>query len=188
MDKGQLTQDGLICADAIPAMIWFSDADGLRTYFNRSWLEFTGRTSQQEVCNGWTEGIRPDDVRQCLATYRSSMQSGRRFTVEYRLRRADGEYRWILSQGEPRLVNGKVEGYVGSSVDITDQKASERIGSLLAAVVQSSDDAIVTKDLNGIITSWNTSAQRIFGYTEDEVLGKPITILIPPSVEIGSTN
>jgi PAS domain S-box-containing protein len=178
-----MTQDGMICADAIPAMVWFSNADGLRTYFNRAWLEFTGRTLQQESGNGWTEVIHPDDARQCLDTYHSAIQSGRGFTMEYRLRRADGEYRWILSQGEPRRVNGEMEGFVGSAVDITDQKATERIGSLLAAVVQSSDDAIVTKDLNGIITSWNTSAQRIFGYTEEEVLGKPITILIPPELQ-----
>jgi PAS domain S-box-containing protein len=104
--------------------------------------------------------------------------------MEYRLRRADGEYRWVLSHGKPRVSDdGVLRGYVGSCVDITEQKSFEGAGARLAAIVQSSDDAIITKDLNGIIASWNTSAERIFGYTEQEVMGKPITILIPPELQ-----
>jgi PAS domain S-box-containing protein len=184
MQEPRLPDDGMITADAVPAMVWASDADGLRTYFNRSWLEFTGRTLRQEVGDGWTDGIHPDDLQQSLNTYRSSIQSRLSFKMEYRLRRADGEYRWVLSHGEPRLSDdGVLKGYVGSCLDITEQKSFEGATSRLAAIVQTSDDAIVTKDLNGIITSWNNSAQRIFGYTEDEVLGKPITILIPPELQ-----
>ncbi len=176
--------DGIITADMVPAMVWASDCNGLRTYFNRAWLTFTGRSLQEELGDGWTKGIHPDDIQRRLEAHRASIRTRRPFKVEYRLRRADGEYRWVLSEAEPSISNsGDFEGHVGSCVDITQQKIADSAGAMLAAVVQSSDDAIITKDLNGIITSWNTSAQRIFGYAENEVRGKPITILIPPELQ-----
>jgi PAS domain S-box-containing protein len=183
MEKARLPDNGMILADKVPAMVWMSDSDGVRTYFNHAWLEFTGRTLEQEFGDGWTDGIHPDDLQRCLESYRSSVKSHLPFKMEYRLRRADGQFRWVLSHGEPHFSDEAVfQGYVGSCVDITEQKASEGLSSRLAAIVQSSDDAIVTKDLNGIIGSWNASAERIFGYTEKEVLGKPITIIIPPEL------
>jgi PAS domain S-box-containing protein len=183
MEKTQLPGSEMILADAVPAMIWVSDANALRTYFNRSWLEFTGRTIEQELGDGWADGIHPDDRQRCLVTYRSSVNSRQPFKMEYRLRRADGQFRWVLSHGEPLLRSeGVLQGYVGSCLDITEQKAAEETRSRLAAIVQSSDDAIVAKDLNGIVTNWNRSAERIFGYSEEEVLGKPITIIIPPEL------
>ena len=179
----------MIMADAAPAMIWVSDANALRTYFNRSWLEFTGKTLEQELGDGWADGIHPDDRQRCLDTYRSSVSSRQPFKMEYRLRRADGQFRWVLSHGEPLFRGeGVFEGYVGSCLDITEQKIAEETRSRLAAIVQSSDDAIIAKDLNAIITSWNGSAERIFGYTESEVLGKPITIIIPPELQAEETD
>ena len=178
----------MILADQVPAMVWASDCTGLCTFVNRSWLKFTGRTLEQELGNGWTEGIHSDDVARIRNNCLSSAQSRQPFTMEYRLRRADGQFRWVVSQGEPRFNDeGVWQGHVGSCLDITEQKASEETNSKMAAIVQGSDDAIVTKDLNGIIGSWNASAERIFGYTEAEVLGKPITILIPPELHSEET-
>jgi PAS domain S-box-containing protein len=173
-----------IMADIAPAMIWLSGTDTLRTYFNRPWLEFRGRTLEQDLGDGWTEGIHPEDRERCLGDYRSAVGARRPFKLEYRLRRADGKYRWVLSHAVPRLSDaGLFEGYVGSVMDITERRAAEETSSRLAAIVQSSDDAIVAKDLRGVITSWNTSAERIFGYTGEEVIGKPITIVIPPELQ-----
>src|SRR5579863_783033 len=183
MEEIQLHNDGRIMADNLPAMVWVSDSEGLRTYFNRAWLGFTGRSLEQELGDGWSDGIHPEDRLRCLDTYRTSIKSRLPFKMEYRLRRADGAFRRVLSHGQPCLTDeGEFQGYVGTCLDIDEQKASEETVLSLAAIVQSSDDAIVTKDLNGIIRSWNASAERIFGYTEEEVVGKPITIIIPPTL------
>jgi len=169
--------------DLVPAMIWVSDAQGRRTHFNRSWLDFTGRSLEQELGDGWTDGIHPEDRQRCLDAHQSPASSGPPFKIEYRLRRADGEFCWILSQEIPYLnQEGEIAGYVGSALDITAQKTADETRSRLAAIVENSDDAIVAKDLNGVITSWNAGAERIFEYREAEVLGKPITIIIPPEL------
>ncbi len=126
MKKARLPNIAMLVADTVPAMIWASDTNALRTYFNRSWLEFTGKTLTEELGDGWANGIHPDDRQRCLDTFRSSVKACRSFKMEYRLRRADGQYCWVLSHGEPRFGhNGKLECYVGSCMDIGEQKAAE---------------------------------------------------------------
>jgi PAS domain S-box-containing protein len=126
MERIRLPDDAMIMVDTVPAMVWVSDPNALRTYFNRSWLEFTGRALAQELGNGWTEGIHRDDLQRCLGTYRSAVKAHRSFRMEYRLRCSDGRYRWVLSHGEPRFSDqGGLEGYVGSCLDISEQKAAE---------------------------------------------------------------
>jgi PAS domain S-box-containing protein len=113
-------------ADAAPVMIWQSGPDKLTTYFNRLWLEFTGRTLEQERGNGWAEGVHPHDLERCLATYGEAFDARRDFDMEYRLRRHDGEYRWILDRGRPLYgSSGEFLGYVGGCIDITDRKRGE---------------------------------------------------------------
>jgi PAS domain S-box-containing protein len=115
-------------ADAAPVMIWVSGPDKGCIFFNKVWLEFTGRTMDQESGNGWAAGVHPDDRDRCFAIYSSSFESRRSFQMEYRLRRADGEYRWLLDNGVPRFaLSGVFQGYIGSCVDITERKHEEEL-------------------------------------------------------------
>jgi PAS domain S-box-containing protein len=110
-------------ADTAPVMIWISGPDGLATFFNRGWLEFTGRPIEQELGYGWTSGVAPDQRDGCLAGYTSSFDGRRPWRAEWQFRRADGEYRWMLCTGVPRISpDGVFAGYIVSCSDITDLK------------------------------------------------------------------
>jgi PAS domain S-box-containing protein len=113
-------------ADTAPVLIWLADPEGLCTFFNKPWLDFTGRTIEQELGNGWLEGVHPEDLEGCLHTYRTHFAARLRFRMELRLRRADGEYRWVLDTGQPRFSpEGEFLGYIGSAIDITERKLGE---------------------------------------------------------------
>ena len=115
-----------LVANAAPVMIWMSGADKLCTYFNQSWLDFTGRCIESELGNGWAEGVHPENLKTCLETYVKAFDGRERFSMEYRLRRHDGEYRWVLDTGVPRLnEDGSFAGYIGSCIDVTEQKLAE---------------------------------------------------------------
>ena len=112
-------------ADSAPVIMWVSSPHGLRTFFNKRWLEFTGRTMEQELGEGWTERIHPEDRERCLATYELSFGIRTNFQMEYRLLRSDGEYRYFLDHGVARVSDdGAFAGYIGSCVDITDLKSN----------------------------------------------------------------
>jgi PAS domain S-box-containing protein len=113
-------------ADTAPVLIWMTGTDGLCNYFNKPWLEFTGRTMEQEVGLGWIEGVHPDDVQLCFDGFLPAFHAQKPFRMEYRLRRVDGEYRWVLESGIPRYAGaGEFAGYIGSNIDITDLKMAE---------------------------------------------------------------
>ncbi|MCU1225870.1 MAG: domain S-box-containing protein [Edaphobacter sp.] len=113
-------------ADTAPVLIWMTGTDGLCNYFNKPWLEFTGRTMEQEIGTGWIQGVHPDDVQGCFDGFLPAFHDRKSFRMEYRLRRADGEYRWIIESGIPRYTGvGEFAGYIGSNIDITDIKRAE---------------------------------------------------------------
>ena len=115
-------------ANTAPVMIWMSGPDKLCNYFNQSWLDFTGRPLEADIGNGWAEGVHPEDLGMCLETYIKAFDRREPFQMSYRLRRYDGEFRWIFDQGVPRFnADGSFAGYIGSCVDITERKLAEEV-------------------------------------------------------------
>jgi len=112
-------------ANSAPVTIWLSGTDKLCTFVNEPWLKFTGRTLAEELGDGWTASVHPDDLDRCLSTYAASFDARRNFQLEYRLRRADGEYRWILDKGTPLYRDGEFAGYIGSGIDVTERKRAD---------------------------------------------------------------
>ena len=122
-----------ILADNAPVMIWRAGPDKLCDWFNKPWLDFTGRTLEQEMGNGWAERVHPDDFDRCLAIYTGSFDRREPFSMEYRLQRHDGAYRWLLDNGRPFYREGVFAGYFGSCVDVTEQREHrERLERLAA--------------------------------------------------------
>ena len=119
-----------VITDASPIMVWMSGTDKLCYYFNKGWLDFVGRTLEQESGNGWAENVHPEDFDRCLQIYVSNFDARRPFEMEYRMRHHTGQYRWILDRGVPRYAaDGTFEGYVGGCLDIHRPKRSGREGS-----------------------------------------------------------
>lgn len=113
-------------ADTAPLLIWTAGVDTLCTYFNRRWLEFRGRTLQDELGDGWAAGLHPDDLEAYLESYITAFGGRQQFEAEFRLMRHDGIYRWIYTGGAPRyLPDGSFAGYIGSCIDITERKEAE---------------------------------------------------------------
>lgn len=141
-----------LVANAAPVMIWMSGPDKLCNYFNQRWLEFTGRAFEQELGNGWAEGVHPDDLIACIKTYTESFNRRDPFEMQYRLRRDDGEYRWVLDRGVPRFnSDNSFAGYIGTCADITEkrlvQEALSDIGRKLIEA-QEEERAWIARELH----------------------------------------
>jgi PAS domain S-box-containing protein len=175
-----------VMADTAPVMIWMSGPDQGYIYFNKGWLDFTGRTLEQELGYGWAEDIHPDDQQRRLRTYAEAFNARRDLKVEYRLRRFDGDYRWLLEIATPRFEpDGSFAGYIGSCIDITERKLAEqererwlaqveqerqraqeaaaRLDTILMAIA----DGLLIYDQAGNIVRINPSAERLLGNTDE---------------------
>jgi PAS domain S-box-containing protein len=140
-------------ADVAPVLLWMSRKDSLCTFFNQTWLDFTGRTLEEEWGVGWTEGVHFEDFQRCMDNYIAAFNLRQVFEMEYRLRRHDGEYRWILDRGTPRYEpDGGFAGYIGSCIDITDRK---RLETELFKAVRDRDDflSIASHELRTPLTT-----------------------------------
>jgi PAS domain S-box-containing protein len=112
-------------ANTAPVLIWMSGMNNEGIFFNKTWLQFTGRTMDEECGDGWLKGVHPDDLPHCVEICGTGFKKREPFTIEFRLRRKDGEYRWVLDTGTPRFEAGKFVGYIGSCIDITERRQAE---------------------------------------------------------------
>ena len=165
-------------ADSGQALIWTSDKDKLCNYFNKVWVNFTGRSLEQEIGNGWAEGVHPDDFDHCLQTYITAFDKQENFSMEYRLRRRDGEYRWLQDDGCPRYnSNGDFMGYIGYCLDITERKLAEAALSESETkyrdIIEQTGEGVMLINEQGTIIEWNRAQERITGISKTDALGQP---------------
>ena len=182
-------------ADMAPVMIWVSGPDKLGTFFNKAWLDFTGRTMGQELGEGWISGVHPDDLDHCLSTCSTSFDARRAFQIEFRLRRADGEYRWIVDSGVPRYRHGEFMGFIGSCLDVTErQLIEERLRGSETRLKDAQRLARIgswERDVESGNAHWSDEMFRIyglpnaapclFGFLELCLPGRPVETLKSPT-------
>lgn len=160
-------------ANASPALIWVAGTDKGCTWFNDTWLAYTGRTMDQEIGNGWTESVHPEDLQHCLDLYTEHFNARQDFKMEYRLRAKDGEYRWFLDSGKPRIAsNGDFVGYIGMMTDIDARKKLEESMQLASMVFASSSEGIMVTDAQNKIVAINPAFTTVTGYAAEDVIGK----------------
>lgn len=174
-------------ADHAPVLIWMSGRDGRCEFFNQGWLEFTGRTIEQERGYGWTAAVHPEDLERCLATYRTSFEARLPFEMEYRLRRFDGEFRWVLDRGAPRhTANSEFAGYLGSAIDVTERRLQEAAlresEERYREVVESQREFVCRFLPDTRLTFVNSAYSRFLGARSPaNLIGTPLLLLFPES-------
>jgi two-component system sensor kinase FixL len=178
-------------ANAMPSMIWSSTSDGVYDFFNERWYEFTGMDRDARDATVWETVAHPDDLEQAQAAMSHSLATGQPFEFEYRMRGADGEYRWVLSRALPILDEaGQVSRWMGVCTDIQELIESRRsreaaIAGLeareahLQSILDSVPDAMIVIDERGSIQSFSAAAEQQFGWRSSEVIGRNVNCLMP---------
>jgi diguanylate cyclase (GGDEF)-like protein/PAS domain S-box-containing protein len=173
-----------VMADSAPVLIWMSGVDKRCNWLNKVRLDFTGRSLEEELGMGWTVGVHPDDVAHCLTTYTTAFDARQAFSMEYRFRRFDGEYRWMVDHGVPRYDDqGVFLGYIGSCFDISVRKHAEeklhQSEAKIRGILESASDAIFITNQLGQFKYANQAATQLLGYDRDELLRMQIGDIAP---------
>lgn len=159
-------------ADSSPVMVWVAGEDKLCTFFNQAWLEFTGKSMDEELGDGWVNGVYRDDINRCMDTYVQHFDARKPIEMTYRLRRADGTYRWILDRGVPRYSrDGQFQGYIGSCTDVTEVLTLTEELQRYKSVVEASPDIFVMFNPEGRIEYANLAARSHLGLSPNSCLG-----------------
>ncbi len=167
-------------ADAAPVMIWLDDENAAVTYFSKPWLDFTGRPLEAELGLGWCDGVHPDDLERIRGIEAAARPELKPFYMEYRLRRQDGEYRWVFDSAQPRWTPaGTFAGYIGSAVDVTERRRAEQAvhaqHEFLRRVIDADPNLVFAKDWNGRFTLANHAVAELYGTTVENLVGKTDT-------------
>jgi PAS domain S-box-containing protein len=172
-----------LIAESFPHMVWVAGPDGATQYVNRRWQQYTGRSPGRLMGWDWQTAVHPDDVPRALGLWLRTLRSGEPYAAEFRLRGADGDYRWHLDRALAlRDGRGHITHWFGICTDIEDHKRAEQAQSRLAAIVEFSEDAITSADNEGRVLTWNPGAERLYGYTEAEMVGRPFSLVVPPEL------
>ena len=173
--------------DAIAQIIWTSRPNGDIDYYNKRWYDFTGLTDDGTIGDAsWAAVPHPEDVPRIQDVWGRAVRTGEDFEMEFRLRGKDGQYRWQLSQARPiRNDAGEIVRWIGSNTDIHERKAADaalqRSEARLGDVMHTALDCIVGMDAAGRVIDWNPAAERTFGWSRGEVIGREMAeLIIPP--------
>jgi PAS domain S-box-containing protein len=171
-------------ANASPALFWTSGTDNHCDWFNQAWLEFTGRRLEQEIGDGWLEGVHPDDRDHCLSTYLNAFEAREPFSMEHRLRHHSGEYRWLLDQGRPRFdADHRFIGYIGSCLDLTDLRQAEATarerGAMLEQVFDVLRDMLFVVDEQERFVYFHAGQRNRLYAAPEQFLGRTVGDVMP---------
>jgi PAS domain S-box-containing protein len=165
-------------ADNMENLAWTADGEGWIYWYNKRWYDYTGTTLEEMQGWGWQKVHHPDHKERVIEFVKKAWH------INKPLLGADGNYRWFLTRAFPIAdETGKIIRWLGTNTDITNQIETEQRLSLLSTIVESSGDAIISKTLNSIITTWNIGAEKMFGYSASEIIGKSINVLIPEELQ-----
>ncbi len=171
-------------SEALPQIIWITRADGSNIYFNQRWMDYTGLTLEESLGNGSIKAFHPDDAQRAREAWQKATTTISEYSIECRLRRTDGVYRWWLIRGIPlKNPDGSVLKWFGTCTDIEQLKQAEALISQHADLLNETHDAIIVRDLEHRIEFWNRAAERIYGWTADEARDKVETDLLYLDVE-----